>query len=249
MDVDIAKQQSIATTRYVSPSLGDSVAPSINEDEDDIRPTDDGYSIFEDDHDDRSRADTLESTGLHDLPMKPRIGDLVAPRLKPRHSHSQLPSNFSSASRPATAISGLGSIAGSTSTSRPSTAAGRAAHSGALTLYNANSYVSVQESLSKALDKLSQLLDKRRNKVLAIANRAEFSQFLNRRRIKHMPHRGSVLDRILKRAELFSLAVDQYSQALNSAENPLLDASRLVMSCMQLMLEVSPDKLLIYFIR
>src|SRR5690349_11696112 len=66
-----------AATRPLTPSSA-SIAPSIDDDTPPATATataklfDDGYSIFEDDRDDHSRADTLESTGLHDLPVKRR---------------------------------------------------------------------------------------------------------------------------------------------------------------------------------
>jgi hypothetical protein len=231
---DFEKSKSMAAAIEISPSLGTSVAPSINEDG--SQPFD-GYSIFEDDHDDHSRADTLESTGLHDLPVKARDGAVIPTRRRLRHPSDHQHWNGSPASRPASFRSVSGSVA---STSRHSTVE-NGSNAGALVLYT-TTYLTVQESVSRALEKLAQLLGRRKTEILTVKTRAEFASSLSRRRIKHMPHRGSVLDRILKRAELFSSAVDQYAIGLETEQNPVLGGSRLIMSCLQLILQASSNK-------
>lgn len=228
--------------REPTPSVRGSVASSIYEDE--KQPLNDAYSIFEDDFDGHSRVDTLESTGLTDLPVNPLHGGIISPGLRPRKSYqASLSSSFSAGRQPQLQPPVLrhasASVPGSAATSRPSTAHHHP-HSGALTLYHANPYISVQESTARAIDKLAQLQDSSKRKaenVVSFANQAAFAKFVGRRRIKHMPHRGSILDRVLKRAELFSLCVDAYARILSGAAG--MNAALVVMSCMQLMLEVS----------
>jgi hypothetical protein len=239
-DLIESSKQTALTVREPAPSFKGSVASSIYEDE--KQPLNDAYSIFEADFDGHSRVDTLESTGLIDLPVNPRLGGLASPGLRPRQSYEPSLAGSSATGRrpqPPGLPHAPASVPGSAATSRPSTAH-RNPHSGSLTLYHGNPYISLQEHTARAIDKLAQLQDSDKRKaenVVPFANQAAFKKFVGRRRMKHMPHRGSNLDRVLKRAELFSQCVDSYARSLSGAA--AMNAALVIMSCMQLMLEVS----------
>ena len=66
----------------------------------------------------------------------------------------------------------------------------------------------------------------------------EFVEYVERQRLTHMPHRGSMWDKVLKWAEFFALQISGYENSVSAFVEDSKKAAKLIWAASRILLEV-----------